>query len=180
MNIKERAYQIASVNMKNKCSHAELEDFAEALVAPAAYIFKPNNELLWPHEVDQNVFASDQEDYDLLYTTPQPDRTAELEAEVMRLRDALGKLLDSHEECTDFDGFAAQIVSMDDYHEAQEALSTPFTPAALNELIEKVERMTIERTAACDLNRMVELYGNIHTAIRALPTGQIKLEELLK
>ena len=107
-------------------------------------------------------------------------RIAELEAEVMRLRGALAKLLDSHEECTDFDGFTAQIVSMDDYHEAQEALSTPFTPTALNELIEKVERMTIERTAACDLNRMVELYGNIHTAIRALPTGQIKLEELLK
>lgn len=36
MNIKERAYQIASVNMKNKCSPAELEDFAEALVAELA------------------------------------------------------------------------------------------------------------------------------------------------
>lgn len=36
MNIKEIAYQIASVNMKNKCSPAELEDFAEALVAELA------------------------------------------------------------------------------------------------------------------------------------------------
>ena len=36
MNIKETAHQIASVNMKNKCSHAELEDFAEALVAELA------------------------------------------------------------------------------------------------------------------------------------------------
>lgn len=41
MNIKERAYQIASVNMKNKCSPAELEDFAEALVAELAKENKP-------------------------------------------------------------------------------------------------------------------------------------------
>jgi len=41
MNIKEIAYQIASVNMKNKCSPAELEDFAEALVAELAKENKP-------------------------------------------------------------------------------------------------------------------------------------------
>ena len=41
MNIKERFYQIASVNMKNKCSPAELEDFAEALVAELAKENKP-------------------------------------------------------------------------------------------------------------------------------------------
>lgn len=41
MNIKERAYQIASVNMKNKCSPAELEDFAEALAAELANENKP-------------------------------------------------------------------------------------------------------------------------------------------
>ena len=28
----------------------------------------------------------------------------------------LQRFMDSHEECTDFDGFTAQIVSMDDYH----------------------------------------------------------------
>ncbi|MEN6630012.1 MAG: hypothetical protein ABFC42_10230 [Sulfuricella sp.] len=37
---------------------------------------------------------------------------------------ALEKFIDSHEECTDFDGFTAQIVSMDDYHEAQEVLDS--------------------------------------------------------
>lgn len=37
---------------------------------------------------------------------------------------ALERFMDSHEECTDFDGFAAQIVSMDDYHEAQEAIAS--------------------------------------------------------
>ena len=37
---------------------------------------------------------------------------------------ALERFMDSHEECTDFDGFAAQIVSMADYHQAQEALAS--------------------------------------------------------
>ena len=36
---------------------------------------------------------------------------------------AFNKFMDSHEECIDFDGFTAQIVSMDDYHEAQEYIS---------------------------------------------------------
>lgn len=37
---------------------------------------------------------------------------------------ALEKFMNSHEECTDFDGFTAQIVSMGDYHEAQEAIAS--------------------------------------------------------
>lgn len=37
---------------------------------------------------------------------------------------ALEKFVDSHEECTDFDGFTAQIVSMDDYHEARGAIAS--------------------------------------------------------
>ena len=37
---------------------------------------------------------------------------------------ALERFMDSHEECTDFDGFTAQIVSMDDYHQAQEAIAS--------------------------------------------------------
>lgn len=37
---------------------------------------------------------------------------------------ALERFMDSHEECTDFDGFTAQIVSMDDYHQAQEAIES--------------------------------------------------------
>lgn len=45
---------------------------------------------------------------------------------VLKQRDellaALEKFMASHEECTDFDGFTAQIVSMDAYHEAQEAI----------------------------------------------------------
>ena len=35
----------------------------------------------------------------------------------------LQRFMDSHEECTDFDGFTAQIVSMADYHQAQEAIA---------------------------------------------------------
>ena len=37
---------------------------------------------------------------------------------------AIERFMDSHEECTDFDGFAAQIVSMADYHQAQEAIES--------------------------------------------------------
>lgn len=57
---------------------------------------------------------------------------------------------------------------------SNEALSTPFTPTALNELIEKVEKRTIERCLG-------KTYGRncAYDAIRALPTGQINLEELL-
>lgn len=50
---------------------------------------------------------------------------ADLYETVTKQRDellaALEKFIDSHEECTDFDGFTAQIVSMDDYHEAQKS-----------------------------------------------------------
>lgn len=75
-----------------------------------------------------------------------------------------------------------------------EVMSTPFTPTALNELIEKVEKRTIERCAGvCKTldrkeKRHAAGYGPgylTHTAsdceqiIRALPVGQIKLEELL-
>ena len=65
---------------------------------------------------------------------------------------------------------------------SNEVLSTPFTPTALNELIEKVEKMTIER-CALEANKSwfkdpCYIY-TITNDIRALPTGQIKLEELL-
>ena len=51
---------------------------------------------------------------------------AELSAQAEQIkvaREAWNRFMDSHEECTDFDGFTAQIVSMDDYYEAQEALA---------------------------------------------------------
>ena len=37
---------------------------------------------------------------------------------------AFERFMDSHEECTDFDGFTAQIVSMADYHQAQAAIES--------------------------------------------------------
>ena len=44
---------------------------------------------------------------------------------------ALEKFMDAHEECTDFDGFTAQIVSMDNYHEAQNVAEAMSAPLAL-------------------------------------------------
>ena len=73
---------------------------------PVAYIFKPNNELLWPHEVDQNVFAADPEDYDLLYTTPQPGRVVELETETTKLK---LDLLTSYGESGELSGKVAEL-----------------------------------------------------------------------
>ncbi len=51
----------------------------------------------------------------------QRDQLKQQNAELLK---ALKKFIDSHEECTDFDGFTAQIVSMDDYHEAQETIAS--------------------------------------------------------
>ena len=55
---------------------------------------------------------------------------------------------------------------------------TPFTPTALLELIEKVEKMTIERCAR-ECERFEYPASREAKAIRALPTGNMKLEELL-
>ena len=51
-------------------------------------------------------------------------RVQELEKQRDELSAALERFMDSHEECTDFDGFTAQIVSMADYHQAQEAIES--------------------------------------------------------
>ena len=67
-------------------------------------------------------------------------QVAALELEVVRLRNALETFIAEHEECEDSDGWMAQMCSMEALHAADEALSTPFTPQALPELIEKVEK----------------------------------------
>ena len=61
------------------------------------------------------------------------NRIVELDLEVLTLR----KALDTYFEPT-LDAWKRE-------HVMRKALSTPFTPTALNELIEKVEKMTIER-----------------------------------
>ena len=67
-------------------------------------------------------------DTELLEIIADNDKTlAGVIANVEKQRDellaALERFMDSHEECTDFDGFTAQIVSMADYHQAQEAIA---------------------------------------------------------
>ena len=99
-------------------------------------------------------------------------RELELEAEVLRLRSVMADVIKAH-------GYAGGT--------PVEVMSTPFTPTALNELIEKVEKMTIERCADHVFamlqgtkydNAWAELH-DAQTEIRALPVGQIKLKELL-
>ena len=104
---------------------------------------------------------------------------AALELEVVRLRGALRETTVALEHRWEVvANRAAPIMEsvIDAAHtKGIEALSTPFTPQALTELIEKVEKMTIERCAEAVWSQ----YVNVPKLIRALPTGQIKLEELL-
>ena len=118
-----------------------------------------------------------------------PTNIAYLDAEVLRLRNALETFIAEHEECEDSDGWMAQMCSMEALHVAGEVLSTPFIHTALNELIEKVEKMTIERCAKAVWNskpsqKAIDEIPAAYqlaslAAIRVLPTDQIKLEELL-
>ena len=106
-------------------------------------------------------------------------QVAALELEVARLRSVMADVIKAH-------GYTGGTPI--------EVLSTPFTPTALNELIEKVEKMTIERCAGvCKTldrkeKRHAAGYGigyltytasDCEQIIRALTTDQIKLEELL-
>ena len=63
----ERFAAIIEKRTIERCAGCSPDNCSGCGAAPVGYIFKPNNELLWPNEVDQNVFASDPEDYDLLY-----------------------------------------------------------------------------------------------------------------
>ena len=90
-------------------------------------------------------------------------QVAALELEVVRLRSVMADVIKAH-------GYTGGTPI--------EVMSTPFTPQALNELIEKVEKMTIERCAR-ECERFEYPASREAKAIRAIPTGQIKLEELL-
>ena len=87
-------------------------------------------------------------------------QVAALELEVARLRSVMADVIKAH-------GYAGGTPI--------EVMSAPFTPTALNELIEKVEKMTIERCA----ERASFFTPYVGNKIRVLPIGQIKLEELL-
>ena len=108
-------------------------------------------------------------------TTRETELTAQvaaLELEVARLRSVMANVIKAH-------GYEGGTPT--------EVMSTPFTPTTLNELIEKVEKMTIERCAVItgwsiiDMPTTVEIstVRKYSKAIRALPVGHIKLEDLL-
>ena len=92
-------------------------------------------------------------------------QVAALELEVVRLREVI------------FD-MAGEEPGVS-WGKADKVLSTPFTPTALNDLVEEVEKRTIERCAKKLLSIGALGDGDFLAAIRALPIGHIKLEELL-
>ena len=85
---------------------------------------------------------------------------AAMELENLRLRSAL-------ENTKQYVGFMA-------IQQIDKLLSTPHSTSTLAALVEKVERLTIERCLDAS-------WGSVQTyeEIRALPTGNIKLEDLL-
>ena len=119
---------------------------------------------------------------------------AALEAEVVRLREALEVKHDSVESLmswcvknVDKWGFKEYDYLRYAVKKMKEALSSPLTTTALNELIEKVEKMTIERCAVITAMSIIDMPTTVEIstvrkyskAIRALPVGHIKLEDLL-
>ena len=121
-------------------------------------------------------------------------QVAALEAEVMRLREIIEKLwvviddIDTYSDMAKADDklYRSLVerrqkdrwgtrINCDGY---KLEFPTPFTPTALNELIEKVEKRTIERCASFVDDSCT--YGDTHIlvkAVRALPN--VTLEELL-
>ncbi len=101
-------------------------------------------------------------------------QVAALELEVAKLRSVMTDVIKAH-------GYTGGTPI--------EVLSTPFIHTALHELIEKVEKMTIERCAKAVWNskpsqKAIDEIPAAYqlaslAAIRVLPIGQIKLEELL-
>ena len=97
-------------------------------------------------------------------------REAELELEIARLRETL-EMIAGRRYCLD--------PLMSNSNIASKALSTPPSTTALQELINEVERRTIERCAEV----VHRVYPEVDTpftasAIRNLPTGNLKLEDL--
>lgn len=64
------------------------------------------------------------------------------QARIKELEGALQTFIDEHEECTDADDWLAMTCSMESYHVADEALSTPADTSAL-------DRMIAEEREAC-------------------------------
>ena len=91
---------------------------------------------------------------------------AALELEVASLRNVMADVIKAH-------GYAGGTPI--------EVMSTPFTPTALNELIEKVERRTIERCIGRvqGFHYLSANFKALEEELQSLPTGQISLEELL-
>lgn len=98
-------------------------------------------------------------------------QVAALEAEIVRLREALSYFVQFNSSEQSIEVF----LDTCEITKARKVLSTQFTPTTLNELIEKAEKMTIERCA----ERASFFTPYVGNKIRALPTDQLKLEELL-
>ena len=107
-------------------------------------------------------------------------QVAALEAEVMRLREALEHLSKAAGQTIDVRTPKDWVNLNIGLSLSIQALSTPFTPTTLTKLIEKVEKIWREKCAEyCAKTGWKMDYDEIPEGIRALPTGQIDLMELI-
>lgn len=118
-------------------------------------------------------------------------RIAELEAEVVRLREALEKSRGALAYCKGNGRDNPNLMESTCWHglaAVNKVLSTPFTPQHLPALVEKVEKIWREKCASrldsewngdADTYEYSEACNECAERIRTLPVGQIKLEELL-
>lgn len=99
------------------------------------------------------------------------------QAKNVEMRKEFQSFIDSHEECEDFDGFTAQIVSMDDYHSATGSLeATPSDTSVLEAIVKKAGEVMRERSINVAWNNEPDCNGPIEMEIRTLPA--VTLEDL--
>ena len=102
---------------------------------------------------------------------------AALEAEIVRLRGQILLMIDSWWPFVH--GSFPSDTARDMFRKASDSIQPPYDTAALSAMIAKAEKMAIERCAEKLLSIGALGDGDFLAEIRALPVGQIKLEELL-
>ena len=104
----------------------------------------------------------------------------ELELENLRLRAALETIANMKDE--NYYKVRPEQSAMDSHHIAIGGVSAAPSTEAITALVEKVEKMTLERCADFVKQQRNDIPAcgfEFSSAIRALPTGTIKLEDLL-
>jgi len=116
-----------SENIYEQCLQDRLK-FKQKLAAEQATTARLLHEIEEWKEVERQLLANNKLQMEQFIVD-----LAREQAYSAKLRKTFNKFIDSHEECSDVDEYIAQVVSMDNYHEAQEVLSLSYDDTALIE-----------------------------------------------